>query len=259
MTVTVSRLPETTYDPHPEPVGTAAADDLPQHQAVRECVDRMLGTPCAIGVDVGCGSGAVVAALGERGVPAIGVDPDLATVRRAAARFPGGRYQVARPAHLPFRTGSLGWYRACQVLQYSDDPAGLLGEARRVVAAGGRIVLADRDLDTWAMDADDEAMTRILVRGLASALPNSRAGTRAVAMLLDAGFVEARVRLVPLVYDRLAPVLADYVRPAVHLAVSSGTVSPETARAWLADQQRRSATGRFLMTMSMFVTTATAP
>lgn len=247
MTATVSR---SESDP---------MEALPQHRAVRECVDRLLGSPTRLGVDVGCGSGTVVDELTGRGVPAVGVDEDPVAVRCAAARFPGSRYLVARPTALPFRGGTLGWYRAEQVLQYTAVPATLLGEARRVLAPGGRIVLADRDIDTWAMDADDEAMTRILVRGFGQSLPNGRAGIRAAAMLLDAGFVDARVRLVPLVYDRLAPVLPSIVGPAVDLAVSSGTVSPGTARAWLADQRRRSSTGRFLMTMSMFVTTATVP
>ena len=234
-------------------------DALPPHRAVREHTRRILGLPAGLGVDIGCGSGSVVADLVDRGVRAVGVDASEAVVDEAARRFPHCCYQMADAAHLPFDDGALGWYRAEQVFQYATDPAGLLWEARRVVAPGGRVLLADRDFDTWAMDADDATMTRILVRGFAGSLPNGRAGTRAVAMLVDAGFVDVRVRPVPLVYDSLAPVLPEFVTPAVDLAVGTGRVSAHNARAWLADQHRRSGTGRFLMTMSMFVTTAVAP
>ncbi len=234
-------------------------DVLPPHRVIRECARRLLGRPAGLGVDVGCGSGSVVAELTARGVRAIGVDVSEAVVDVASRRFPHCDYRVADAADLPFDAGSLGWYRAEQVLQHSTDPAALLREARRVVAPGGRVLLADRDLDTWAMDADDGVMTRILVRGFAESVPNGRAGTRAVAMLLDAGFVDVQVQPVPIVYDNLDLVLAMFVRPAVDLAVGSGAASPHNVRAWLADQRRRSGTGRFLMTMSTFVTTAVAP
>ena len=55
-----------------------------------------------------------------------------------------------------------------------DDPARAAGEARRVLAPGGRIVLIGQDWDTFVIDADDAALTRTIVHARADLVPTPR-------------------------------------------------------------------------------------
>lgn len=106
-------------------------------------------------LDVGCGPGRFVSALGARGVPSLGVDiastavamnvlrGDAALLRSVFARVPGeGRWPVVL-----VMDGNIG---------ISGDPLRLLTRLAAVVGAGGRIIVET--------DADDRCDDRVDVR-----------------------------------------------------------------------------------------------
>jgi SAM-dependent methyltransferase len=95
-------------------------------------------------LDVGCGPGVDVAALGvDR---CVGVDASE-TMTEAADRR--GAVTCRADAHrLGFRDGAFAGVRADRVLQHLAAPHRALREMVRVVAVGGRVVIADPDQET---------------------------------------------------------------------------------------------------------------
>jgi SAM-dependent methyltransferase len=93
-------------------------------------------------LDVGCGTGTLAVALAERAARVWGVDPSpemLAQARAAAGRAVG--FKQGRAEKLPFRDE---WFY-CAVLRlvvHLVDRPRALAEAHRVLAPGGRVVVA---------------------------------------------------------------------------------------------------------------------
>jgi ubiquinone/menaquinone biosynthesis C-methylase UbiE len=102
-------------------------------------------------LDIGCGTGRVAAALAERELCKVwAVDREPAMVERARAQLPrGAQARVAEAEALPFKDA---WFdRALMrlVVQHLErEPA--FAEARRVLAPGGRLVVATFDHDHFA-------------------------------------------------------------------------------------------------------------
>jgi ubiquinone/menaquinone biosynthesis C-methylase UbiE len=93
-------------------------------------------------LDVGCGTGRVAVELAERGSRVWGVDPSAEMLAEAKARA-GRRVAFKRAAaeSLPFRDG---WFERAvlRLVVHHLDRASALPEVARVLAPGGRIVVA---------------------------------------------------------------------------------------------------------------------
>jgi ubiquinone/menaquinone biosynthesis C-methylase UbiE len=129
-------------------------------------------------VDVGCGPGTAVREAASRGAAATGVDPQPAML--TVARWISARRQTGRVSWLPGSAEALPLPDAAATLVWSisschhwrDIRAGLR-EARRVLAPGGRLLIAERLLrkdghgftqsqaDTLARQAADEGFTEV--------------------------------------------------------------------------------------------------
>lgn len=86
-------------------------------------------------LEVGVGTGRFAEALGIE----VGVDPAREALRYAVSR--GVKVMAAWGEALPFRDREFGAVFVIVTLCFAGDPAGLLREARRVVAEGGGVVL----------------------------------------------------------------------------------------------------------------------
>ncbi len=101
-------------------------------------------------LDVGCGTGQLLERL-ARAYPAAhlaGVDPapGMARVARYRHQLP---VVVGVAEQLPFRTGSVALLvSTISFHHWSDQPRGL-AEVRRVLAPGGRLLLADAIVTAW--------------------------------------------------------------------------------------------------------------
>jgi SAM-dependent methyltransferase len=103
-------------------------------------------------LQLGSGPGALLGLLAEAGVPATGVEPDPAAA--AEARLQGREVVVAGPAEYLEADPAPGPFRAvfCAGLIERLPPAGtlrLLAGARRVLAPGGRLVVATANPASW--------------------------------------------------------------------------------------------------------------
>jgi SAM-dependent methyltransferase len=118
-------------------------DRWPQIRAYKWRVVELLEASGRV-LDIGCGPGADVVALGSD--RCIGVDRSLAMCRTARAR---GASVARADAHgLPFADGEFGGVVADRVVQHLAAPERALAEMVRVVRRGGRLVIADPDQET---------------------------------------------------------------------------------------------------------------
>ncbi|MCF6379336.1 class I SAM-dependent methyltransferase [Nocardioides KLBMP 9356] len=87
-------------------------------------------------LDVGCGTGALVAAAREAGLDAIGVEPDVAMAALAGRRL-GEDVVVAGLPDLPLADDGFEVVTASFVLNHVDHPRAAARELARVAAPGG--------------------------------------------------------------------------------------------------------------------------
>jgi ArsR family transcriptional regulator len=109
--------------------------------------------------DLGCGTGALTAALAPRVRRVVGVDRSASMLQAARKRTAGlGNVELheAELSALPLPPASCDAALLVLVLAYLDDPAKVLAEARRVLRKGGRLVVLDA-----ARHADEELRRRM--------------------------------------------------------------------------------------------------
>ncbi|WP_414938152.1 methyltransferase domain-containing protein [Amycolatopsis sp. cmx-11-51] len=160
-----------------------AADALPGAAELRARTYELLRIePASAVLDVGCGAGLAVCELSSRGIRAVGVDLSPAMVEEARRRSPETEFLVGDASALPVDGGFAG-YRADKVFHELAEPALALAEARRVLVAGGRIVLSGHDWEALVIDSSYPALTREIVRARASviAAPRASGGYRRAA------------------------------------------------------------------------------
>lgn len=107
-------------------------------------------------LEVGVGTGAVAVGLVEQGHPVVGVDLSRPMLVQARDRL-GRRVAVADGYRLPVPDGAVPNVVLVWVLQLVPDVAGLLAEARRVTAPGGRIAVIPAGGE-WEPDAIGEIL-----------------------------------------------------------------------------------------------------
>jgi SAM-dependent methyltransferase len=111
-------------------------------RAVRE--QRAAGTFRRL-LDIGCGDGAFLDALGER--PAIGLDVSADAAAAVTARgYPGLR---GNPLQAPFAPGSFSIVTMFHFLEHVTPAADYLTAVRRLIAPGGRLIVQVPNVEAW--------------------------------------------------------------------------------------------------------------
>lgn len=212
--------------------------------------------------DVGCGLGTAAVELAEAVGPSgrvVGIDNSATMIELARGRVADATlplvFEVAEATGLPLADVSVDGYRAERLYQHLPDVPGALVEARRVLRPGGHLVLVDQDWETFLVDADERDTTRQLLNHFCDSIRNGWIGRQYRRLLDDAEFADVDVLPDTQLYTDFGfwePLLGQMVGPAVE----DGVVGAEEAAAWLADQRRRAAEGRFLVSMTHFLAAA---
>jgi len=139
--------------------------------------------------DLGCGTGAVTAALAPRVARVVAVDRSPAMLRAARRRTEGlsnVELHEADLTHLPLAAASCDAALLVLVLAYQEDPGPVLSEAHRILRPSGRLVLVD------AVRHADEELRRRIGQVHAGFDPDELA-----SLLVAAGFPGATARSLP--------------------------------------------------------------
>lgn len=113
---------------------------------VRETLARIELTPGSAVLDVACGTGVLLGALRSEREPGrlVGVDLSIAMLEVARRRLgPGVDLAEASAEGLPFGDRTFDLVVSTNAFHYFRRPLAALGEMRRVLRPGGRLVLAD--------------------------------------------------------------------------------------------------------------------
>jgi SAM-dependent methyltransferase len=210
-------------------------------------------------LDVGCGTGGTARALAKRmgGAGAVvGVDNSETMIGEARRRSEGSRlpveFHVADAHQLPLADASFDGAYSLRVFEIIGEPRRALSEMARVLRPGGRLVINAPDLDMWAFDSSDRAVTRKVLHHVCDYETNGWIGRQLPAMCRGLGLTD--VKLIPafnivtefeLVYE-LA--LGYFVKRAEQ----AGAVSAEEVARWLDDLRQRDRRGEFLCTQMLF-------
>ena len=97
-------------------------------------------------LDVGCGPGALIAELVERGADVSGVDPSPQFVAAVRDRYPAVEVRQATAEQLPFEDGSFDAALAQLVVHFMADPVRGISEMGRVTRAGGVVAASVWDM-----------------------------------------------------------------------------------------------------------------
>jgi len=171
-----------------------------ERRAVEAALDLARPRAGDVLLDAGTGTGAVLRALaarGDRPGAAVGVDASAAMLARVPRLPAGWRLRCAELEALPFEDASFDVALAAYVLHVLSAPAraAALGELRRVLRPGGRLVTVTPVLPRRALSRP----VWLALAGLARAAPRRFCGLRPLdprPELLGAGFRLERARTV---------------------------------------------------------------
>ncbi len=135
-------------------------------------------------VEVGAGTGAVALPLVRRGHPVIGFDLSLPMLRRAHDRL-GPRVARADAHHLPVAGAAAPNVVMVWVLHLVADLPGVVAEATRILAPGGRLAVVPAG-GQWD-DDDIGAVVRVMHGALQDVRPHRDAPPEVVAVAEDLG------------------------------------------------------------------------
>jgi ubiquinone/menaquinone biosynthesis C-methylase UbiE len=183
-------------------------------------------------LDLGCGAGRHAFECYRRGARVVALDRNGEEIREVAKWFaamkeageaPAGATATAMEGDalaLPFPDESFDVAVATQVYEYVADMPAALVEARRVLRAGGRLLILDTDWDSIVWHSSDhDRMQRVLLKWN-DHLADPCLPRRLPRLLREAGFDLAEATIIPILnrgedpaaFSRgVMPVIASFV------------------------------------------------
>jgi SAM-dependent methyltransferase len=218
-------------------------------------------------LDVGSGTGDDARAMASLVAPdgcVVGVDASATMVEEARRRSRRLGLPIefrAGDAHfLDFADGTFDGARADRVFQHLDDPEQALHEMIRVTRPGGRIVVADTDWGTLAVDGPDPETTRSVLTEVAAAIRNPWMGRQLFGLCRRSGLVEVTVGAGTAVVtdyslaDRLFHLSAGMCRARAKQSITKAEAADWTR--WL---EAATGVGRFCCALTGFIVAGRRP
>jgi ubiquinone/menaquinone biosynthesis C-methylase UbiE len=219
--------------------GTAAATEYK-----RKSYEAIAPRPGSRILDVGCGTGDDVRALGRMVAPSgsvVGVDKNPQMIAEAWRRLGTDKqslsFMVSDAHQLQFADDSFDAVRCDRALQHMDDPATVVRELTRVARVGGRVAVSEPDWEATLVDCRDRSLTRkILNRMTDVGVRHGWIGRQLLRLFHEAGLADISYRSFPFVLTDFATAdaICGFTRQAA-AAAAEGLVDDSAAAAWIAD------------------------
>jgi SAM-dependent methyltransferase len=219
-------------------------------------------------LDAGSGIGdttRMIAEVVQPGGIAVGIDLSVELVARARARshsMAEVAFVAGTVTGLPFRTATFDAAYSERVFMHLFEPDEAMAELFRVLRPGGRLVIIDVDHVCAAVDADDLGLSDLLVAAAVGDFANPASGRRLRSQMLRAGFSDVIVEPIPHLITDGALARAGAPRPLASRLddlVAARAITRERANAYLADQDRREAEGRYFAVHMFYRAAAVKP
>jgi arsenite methyltransferase len=212
-------------------------------------------------LDAGCGPGFYVAETLERvGAQGsvVGVDGSGAMLALAAERCRGHdnvAFHEGDVTALPVADADFDRALSVQVLEYVADIPAALGELRRVLRPGGRVLIWDVDWATVSWHSDDPARMERFLGAWDEHLSDPFLPRRLSAELRAAGFEDVQMQGHAFVTDDLT----DETYAGALLPLMADFVGTDEAQDWAREQRELQARGESYCACIQFCFTATRP
>lgn len=212
-------------------------------------------------LDIGCGPGLTTEALARAVGPdgnVVGVDiapPMLAIARQRCAPLPQVSFERADVTRLPWEDGRFDVALASQVYEYVDQIDTALAELARVIRPGGRAVLVDTDWESAVWASHDDARMRRVLEAWNEHIPHPQLPRTLVRRLLQAGFAEVRVEVVPLLNVGYDPETfsVGMMRLIGDFASGRNGLTAADIRAWRDDARAIGDEGAYFFSLNRYV------
>jgi SAM-dependent methyltransferase len=122
------------------PADWALSEDL-QRPTYEEALRHVSLAPGAQVLDIGCGAGAFLGLVAERGYDAYGIDASEALVEFARRRLPQADLRVGEMEALPYDDDTFDLVTGFNSFFFANDMVGALREAGRVAKPGAAVVI----------------------------------------------------------------------------------------------------------------------
>ena len=220
-------------------------------------------------LDVGFGQGQPLRFISHRVTPngwAIGVEPELGkVVALTEDATPEGSVNpvglVTDAQALPFAEGTFDGVLCVNVLEAVINRTRAVNEMRRVLKAGGRLLLAHDDHESQVCACADRELCRRVVRAYAEstfksyAASDGQMGRRIWGLFRAAGFVDTKLRVLPLINTEYREPLLGWTHAQFSAELVSGVsdLTQQEIERWQADLAKSSERGEYIYCLNLYV------